>query len=212
MRISALSRASGVPVATIKYYLREGLLAPGIPTARNQADYGEEHLHRLRLIRVLMEVGGLGVAAVRAVLEAIDDDRLSAHQLLGVAHTALGPRTDDEPAPDDVRAARADVAAFLTELGWQVRADAPAARALADVLAAHRRLRGRLGRTPTPRASPPLRPALGLGMHALGGRAMVPHPRHAKSPTSPLLRGGVWRWWFTDRRWIGRRGGGCRRR
>ncbi len=26
MRISELSRASGVPVATIKYYLREGLL------------------------------------------------------------------------------------------------------------------------------------------------------------------------------------------
>ena len=39
MRIGELSRLSGVPVATIKYYLREGLLPPGVHSHPNQANY-----------------------------------------------------------------------------------------------------------------------------------------------------------------------------
>ena len=61
MRIAELSTRSGTSIASIKYYLREGLLAPGTPTGRNQADYGEAHLYRLRLIRALIDVGGLSV-------------------------------------------------------------------------------------------------------------------------------------------------------
>ena len=140
MKVAALSRASGVSVATIKYYIREGLLEPGSPTAPNQAEYGDEHLHRLRLIRALMDAGGLGVAAVRAVLDAISDPKLSLHGLLGVAHQALGPPPDAGPVPEDVVRARADVDAFVEDLGWQVDAGHPARRALADVLAALRRL------------------------------------------------------------------------
>ena len=48
MRISDLSRQSGVPVATIKFYLREQLLPPGEPTGRNQAVYLDRHLRRSR--------------------------------------------------------------------------------------------------------------------------------------------------------------------
>ncbi len=140
MKISELSRASGVPIPTIKYYLREGLLTAGEPTARNQADYGELHLHHLRLIRVLIDVGGLGIAAVRAVLTAIADERLSAHEMLGVAHYALGPPPDRGPVADDLVRARKEVDEFVAGLGWQVGADAPARRKLADALVALRRL------------------------------------------------------------------------
>ena len=140
MRISELSRASGVPLPTVKYYLRERLLPPGTPTGPNQADYGQAHLHRLRLIRVLMEVGGLGVGAVRGVLDAIDDQRLDLHDLLGVAHQALGPRPQPGPPPQDVARARADVDRFLAGLGWRVGAETPARFALADALVALRRL------------------------------------------------------------------------
>ncbi|WKK71495.1 MerR family DNA-binding transcriptional regulator [Rathayibacter oskolensis] len=35
MRISELSDVSGISVATIKYYIREGILAPGSPPAPN---------------------------------------------------------------------------------------------------------------------------------------------------------------------------------
>ncbi len=140
MRISQLSRASGVPVPTIKYYLREGLLPAGEATARNQAEYGDLHLHRLRLIRVLVEVGGLGIAAVRDVLMAIADERLSAHHMLGVAHYALGPPPDRGPVPDDVATARKEVDEFVAARGWQVCEDAPSRRKVADVLVALRRL------------------------------------------------------------------------
>src|SRR2546429_1914232 len=50
VRISDLSRQTGVPTATIKFYLREHLLPPGAMTARNQADYGSEHLRRVRVL------------------------------------------------------------------------------------------------------------------------------------------------------------------
>ena len=68
MRISELSARSGITVPTIKFYLRDGLLAPGSPRAVNQADYGEPHLHRLRLIRALSEIGGLRLREIRGVL------------------------------------------------------------------------------------------------------------------------------------------------
>ncbi len=140
MRISALSTATGVPVPTIKYYLREGLLQPGRQTAPNQADYGDAHVHRLRLIRVLIEVGGLGVASVRAVLDAVADAELPVHQLLGVAHQALGPPPDHAPPAHDVAEARSEVDGFLVARGWAIDAAHPARRALADALVALRRL------------------------------------------------------------------------
>lgn len=151
LRISELSRASGVPIPTIKWYLREGFLPPGQPTARNQADYGEAHLHRLRLVRALVEVGGLSTPAVRAVLDAIDDAELPLHHLLGVAHHALGPAPDARPVPEDSARARAEVDRFLADLGWSVSPRAPARRALADALAAL----WRLGRDTGPEAFAP---------------------------------------------------------
>lgn len=140
MRISQLSRTSGVPIATLKYYLREGLLPPGAPTAVNQAEYGDEHLRRLRLIAVLTDIGGLSLRAVGNVLDAIDDDHLSTHRMLGVAHHALGPHDDDERLPPDVEAAQADVDRLLRARRWRVSPGAPARRALARALATLRRM------------------------------------------------------------------------
>jgi DNA-binding transcriptional MerR regulator len=134
VKISELSRVSGVPVATIKYYLREDLLPSGTLTARNQADYDETHLRRLRLIRALLEIGGFRVAAVRGILAAIADDRLPLGKLLGEAHRALAPPPNPEPLPADVAHARAEVDRFVTDHGWQVDPDAPSRRALADAL------------------------------------------------------------------------------
>jgi DNA-binding transcriptional MerR regulator len=57
MLMAELSRSSGVPVATIKYYLREGLLPPGAATSATRAEYDEAHLRRLRLTRALEDPG-----------------------------------------------------------------------------------------------------------------------------------------------------------
>lgn len=139
MKVSELSERSGVPIATIKYYLREDLLPPGRPTAANQAEYDGEHVRRLRLIRALVEVGALPLATVREVLEAVDDAALPIHEALGVAHRALAPemRGRDDAT---VGVARADVDRFLEQLGWQVSTESPGRHELAVTLSTLRRL------------------------------------------------------------------------
>jgi DNA-binding transcriptional MerR regulator len=142
MRMAELSRATGVPVATIKYYLREGLLPRGeVTTSPNQAQYGEEHVRRLTLVRSLVEVGGLSIAAVRAVLAAIDDPAVSLHDTLGLTIDAA-----DAPAPavdDPAHTAAADrIDEVIAERGWRLSPDPLARRAAIDVLATMRRVTG----------------------------------------------------------------------
>lgn len=139
MRVGELSRRSGVSVPSIKYYLREGLLPAGERTGPNQASYGDEHLRRLRLIRALIDVGGLSVAATRAVLGAVDDDTMALHSVLGVAQAAV--TQVGEPAEDEALAgATAVVDDLVARRGWAVHADSPGRRAAADVLATWSRL------------------------------------------------------------------------
>ncbi|MFE9748495.1 MerR family transcriptional regulator [Saccharothrix saharensis] len=134
MRIAELSRRSGVPVATIKYYLREGLLPAGELTSPNQARYSDDHLHRLRLVRAMVEVGGLSIAAVREVLGALDDPEKSLHKAMGTISAAVAP--PDLGADDEL--AHAQVAAFLERQGWVCRPTSYAYKALVGVLATAR--------------------------------------------------------------------------
>lgn len=54
MSIEELAKRGGVPVRTIRFYISEGLL-PGPAGRGRAATYGEEHLLRLRLIRLLVQ-------------------------------------------------------------------------------------------------------------------------------------------------------------
>ena len=72
MRISELSRHSGISISSIKFYIREGVLPAGERSQRNQAQYSEDHLRRLDLIKALREVADLPLDTVRAVLEQAD--------------------------------------------------------------------------------------------------------------------------------------------
>jgi DNA-binding transcriptional MerR regulator len=141
VRISELSDRAGVPVATIKYYLREGLLRPGEHTAPNQARYGDEHVRRLRLVRSLREVGGLSIEAIRDVVVVLDDPDRSFHDVLGAAHRALAPPSDRPPEPDALRS----VDGLLDDLGWQVAPDAAGRALLARALAGLRDVDGDVG-------------------------------------------------------------------
>ena len=104
MRVSELADRTGISRATIKYYLREGLLMPGEATGATQADYGEEHVRRLRLIKALTDVVGLPVARAREVLRLMDspDDLFDT---LGAAVAALPPYVDARPDYPRARAA-----------------------------------------------------------------------------------------------------------
>ena len=130
MRISELARRGAVPVGTVKYYLREGLVPAGELTAATQAQYSEDHVARLRLVRALLGPGGLSVSATRTVLGAVDDPVISTHDALGTAHGALSAIVDNE-MPD-----LTDARAHLRRWGWQVEDRSPALVLLAQALEA----------------------------------------------------------------------------
>ena len=69
-----LAEASGVSAATIKHYLREGLLPEPVKTSRNMAYYPPEFVDRIRLIKQLQEERFMPLKVIRSVLEE-DPDR-----------------------------------------------------------------------------------------------------------------------------------------
>ncbi|MFJ6938743.1 MerR family transcriptional regulator [Streptomyces sp. NPDC101132] len=123
MRIGELSRTTGIPVPTIKFYVREGLLPPGELTSPNQARYGEAHVRRLRLIRALIEAGGLSVAAVRQVVDAVADSGRPVHDMLGDAARTVAPVIAEGSGREHLDEARAAVRDLIARRGWQVPPD-----------------------------------------------------------------------------------------
>jgi len=132
MRITELAEATGVAPATVKYYVREGLVPAGTRVSDNRTDYDEEHARRVRLVRALIDVGRLPVARAREVLAVLDDDARHVQDVFAVAQDALtsSPPTADPPPADAV--ARVD--AVTADAGWHVleghAGRAQAARAL----------------------------------------------------------------------------------
>jgi DNA-binding transcriptional MerR regulator len=140
MRIAELSRQSGVSVPTIKYYVRESLLPAGELTSPNQAQYDDSHLRRLKLIRALVDVGGLSITATRDVLASIDAPGKSLHDTLGKAQYATTPRRAYD-ADDQARAAAVrEVDELIGRRGWQIKQSSPARRLLAEAVSALRGL------------------------------------------------------------------------
>ncbi|MFF3939965.1 MerR family transcriptional regulator [Streptomyces phaeofaciens] len=144
MRLAELSERSGVSTATIKYYLREGLLPPGRQVNATTAAYDEEHLRRLRLVRAMIQVGRIPVATVREVLGHVDDDALGRTIRLGAALWALPQLPEPDAEDEHVRAARAEADTLLETLGWAnarlLTTISPAYRSLVVAVAAMRRL------------------------------------------------------------------------
>ncbi|KOG34638.1 MerR family transcriptional regulator [Streptomyces resistomycificus] len=144
MRLAELSERSGVSTATIKYYLREGLLASGRQINATTSEYDDEHLRRLRMVRAMIQVGRVPVATVRKVLRHVDDESLGRTMRLGAALWSL-PQVPEPDADDEfVRSAQGETEQLLETLGWSnARAlvtISPAYRSLVVAVAALRRL------------------------------------------------------------------------
>jgi AcrR family transcriptional regulator len=71
LRIAELERLSGMPRATIHFYLREGLLHQPMKTGKTMAYYNTTHLHKLTYIQKSRE-RGTPLVAIRGELAAID--------------------------------------------------------------------------------------------------------------------------------------------
>jgi DNA-binding transcriptional MerR regulator len=140
MRIGELSRAAGVPVPTIKYYLREGLLPAGELSSPNQASYGEHHVRRLRLIRALVDLGQVPIAQVKTIIEGLDSKTLPLHEQIGRAHYAITPIRKPAASEDARAAATSQVTELISRRGWSVEPEAPALATLIETVATLRTL------------------------------------------------------------------------
>ncbi|MTB87738.1 MerR family transcriptional regulator [Aeromicrobium senzhongii] len=129
MRLAELSSRSGLPTATIKYYLRSGLVPPGETEGSTWARYDDTHLRRLRLVRALTEVAGLSLDEVRVVVAALDAAG-SEHDARGAAQWPLSAPGPDEPTPE----ALDQVHALIARHGWNIEPDSPHRRVLAAAL------------------------------------------------------------------------------
>src|SRR3954454_17083870 len=72
LKISELAERSGVPVATVRHYLREGLLPEAVKTSRNMAYYPPEFVERIRVIKQLQEERFMPLRVIRDLLERED--------------------------------------------------------------------------------------------------------------------------------------------
>jgi DNA-binding transcriptional MerR regulator len=73
MQLKELSGQTGISAASIKYYLREGLLPAGQTVHATRAQYSAKHVERLELIQALRRIVGLNIEQIRSLLKMADD-------------------------------------------------------------------------------------------------------------------------------------------
>src|SRR5687767_14446636 len=77
IKMSELSKRSGVPGPTIKHYIREGLLpGPEVRTSRNMAYYDARLANRIRVIKDLQAERFLPLRVIGELLEAAPSDKI----------------------------------------------------------------------------------------------------------------------------------------
>jgi DNA-binding transcriptional MerR regulator len=82
LKMSELAERSGVSAATIKHYLREGLLPEPVRTSRNMAYYPPDFVERIRLIKRLQEERFMPLKLIRDALAETDRPRTSRKAVL----------------------------------------------------------------------------------------------------------------------------------
>lgn len=74
LKISELAERAEVPVATVRHYLREGLLPEPVKTSKNMAYYPPEFADRIRLIKQLQEDRFMPLRVIRDMLDSAGED------------------------------------------------------------------------------------------------------------------------------------------
>lgn len=132
MKISELARQVGVPLSAVKYYQRAGLVPEGIRSAANQVDYDQTHVQRIRLIRALLETGGLSISATTEVISVLDAPDMPLAETFRVAQHAMSTPRTSESTPS--AGARERVIAVAKRQDWCVDVDNPGIDAAARAL------------------------------------------------------------------------------
>lgn len=149
MKLGELARSLDTTTASVKFYIREGLLPPGRKVNQTTAIYDESHHRRLALILGLRGAIGTSLARIADLVAIIDDpeagqlDVLEAAQTIGVegrgeegSRSVPGARTGSGDADAGAADASAAVARIIDEQDWPdvpSRARAAVERRLARV-------------------------------------------------------------------------------
>lgn len=116
MKMSVLARMSGVPAATIKHYVREGLLPEPTRTSRNMAYYDVGLVPRIQRIKELQRTRFLPLKVIRDVLDASEsaspDETVSA----AIARVLAHERTKERRTRTELESA-----GVSKELAWLER-------------------------------------------------------------------------------------------
>jgi DNA-binding transcriptional MerR regulator len=93
LRISKLSEATGVPIPTLHFYTREGLLAPSLKTAKNMAYYSPDCIEDIRLIKDLQSQKYLPLSMIKWLLNAKHEGQNIDHliEMRTLAETVFRP-------------------------------------------------------------------------------------------------------------------------
>lgn len=73
MKIGTLARLSGVPPATIQYYINQGILPKPRKTSRNMAYYDDTYVERIRAIKELQKKHYLPLKVIKRILQSEGD-------------------------------------------------------------------------------------------------------------------------------------------
>jgi len=114
VRIGELARRAGVPIATLKHYLREGLIVASRKTGRTMSWYDPALVAQIQAIKELQRTRFLPLDVIRESMDGdagADDDLAAAEAIARVLARRTGGRTRSR---DEVLAAGATAA----ELDW----------------------------------------------------------------------------------------------
>ena len=99
LTIADLVSRTGVPPATVHYYLRHGLLPRPKRLAPNRFGYDDRHVQGLRLIRTLREQRGLALPMIRRILPELMQLETTEAFLPEMWDRALAPRLSRRRLP-----------------------------------------------------------------------------------------------------------------
>jgi DNA-binding transcriptional MerR regulator len=132
--LSQLATRAGISTASIKFYLRKGLLRSGDLRAEKKAYYGESHLRRLVLIRSLRELARLSVEQVKRITHTLDRGRAKTFELVASAVDAMATSRAAQGRSRALTTVRAEVHRKLEARGLRVRKDSATLDSLARAL------------------------------------------------------------------------------
>jgi len=79
LRVSELARQAGVSLPTIHFYVKEGLIAPALKTARNMAYYSPQCIEDIRMIKELQARQYLPLSIIKLLIKARQEGQGQEH-------------------------------------------------------------------------------------------------------------------------------------